>query len=101
MKKFKYLTNIIPHIDDTFSAFYNTMLKDTRLSVFFETDEQIKHFTSSLELRTSALRENYIKLGEYHYDIRIPYVDFIKGSEILEEHFFTSHPNKIVFHRAY
>ena len=29
----------------------------------------------------------YIKLGEYHYDIRIPYVDFIKGTDILEEHF--------------
>ena len=33
------------------------------------------------------LKESYIKLGECHYDLRIPYVDFIKGTNILEEYF--------------
>ena len=64
-------------------------------SVFFENDEQIKNlilkqkefFSNSLSIPSDNLKTMYIKLGEYHYDIRIPYVDFIKGTDILEEHF--------------
>ena len=71
------------------------MLNDLKLSVFFENDEQIKNlilkqkefFSNSLSIPSDNLKTMYIKLGEYHYDIRIPYVDFIKGTDILEEHF--------------
>lgn len=95
MKHFSSLTKLVDHIDDAFQAFYNTMLNDVRLSVFFENEEQVKaliekqktYFSMSLSMDTESLKATYIKIGEYHYDLRIPYVDFIKGTEILEEHF--------------
>ena len=95
MKIFIHLKKLVPYIDEAFEAFYNTMLNDLKLSVFFENDEQIKNlilkqkefFSNSLSIPSDNLKTMYIKLGEYHYDIRIPYVDFIKGTDILEEHF--------------
>lgn len=95
MKIFIHLKKLVPYIDEAFEAFYNTMLNDLKLSVFFENDQQIKNlilkqkefFTNSLMIPSDNLKTMYIKLGEYHYDIRIPYVDFIKGTDILEEHF--------------
>lgn len=82
-------------MDKAFNSFYNAMLKDSRLSVFFENDEQIlnlvkmqkKHLIASLSMSAIQLKETYVRLGEYHYDMRIPYVDFMKGTEILEEYF--------------
>lgn len=95
MKIFIHLKKLVPYIDEAFEAFYNTMLNDLKLSVFFENDEQIKNlilkqkefFSNSLSIPSDNLKTMYIKLGEYHCDIRIPYVDFIKGTDILEEHF--------------
>lgn len=95
MKVFIHLKNLIPYIDEAFEAFYDTLLSDLKLSVFFENDNQIKSlilkqkdfFYKSLTIPDDNLKLMYIKLGEYHYDIRIPYVDFIKGTDILEEHF--------------
>jgi diguanylate cyclase (GGDEF)-like protein len=95
MKIFVHLKNLIPYIDEAFESFYNTMLNDLKLSVFFDNDEQIRNlilkqkdfFFKSLDIPINNLKNMYIKLGEYHYDIRIPYVDFIKGTDILEEHF--------------
>lgn len=95
MKIFIHLKKLVPYIDEAFEAFYNTMLNDLKLSVFFENDQQIKNlilkqkefFSNSLSIPSDNLKTMYIKLGEYHYDIRIPYVDFIKGTDILEEHF--------------
>ena len=95
MKIFIHLKKLIPYIDEAFEDFYNTMLNDLKLSVFFENDQQIKNlilkqkefFSNSLSIPSDNLKTMYIKLGEYHYDIRIPYVDFIKGTDILEEHF--------------
>ena len=95
MKIFIHLKKLVPYIDEAFEAFYNTMLNDLKLSVFFENDEQIKNlilkqkefFSNSLSIPSDNLKTMYINLGEYHYDIRIPYVDFIKGTDILEEHF--------------
>ena len=95
MKNFKNLDRLLPHMDNAFSSFYDAMLNDVRLAVFFENDDQIQkligmqkqHLIRSLEMSKSELKDSYIKLGEYHYDIRIPYVDFIKGTEILQEYF--------------
>lgn len=95
MAKFKYLDKLYVHIDEAFKDFYNAMLNDIRLSVFFDNKQQIinliekqkKQFTASLQMEKELLKEVYIKLGEFHYDLRIPYVDFIKGAEILQEHF--------------
>lgn len=101
MKKLKYIHEITPYIDDAFLEFYDAMLSDVKLSIFFENDEQIQnlikmqkaHFTKTISMGETELKTSYIKLGEYHYDIRIPYVDFIKGSQMLEE-YFLAHTTK-------
>lgn len=98
MEQFKYLNQLLPHIDEAFEDFYNTMLNDVRLGVFFDDENQIKnlilkqkhHFTTTLTMPKSVMKQSYIKLGEFHHEIRIPYVDFIKGTDILEEHFLFS-----------
>ena len=98
MKKFSHLYKLLGHIDDAFESFYDDMLKDARLSIFFENEQQIidlikkqkVQFVKSLDMNVSMLKSTYIELGEFHYDIKIPYVDFIKGTEILEEHFLLS-----------
>jgi diguanylate cyclase (GGDEF)-like protein len=95
MKPLEHITKITPYIDDAFNEFYNAMLSDPKLSIFFKSDEQIRnlikmqkaHFLKTIDMRESEIKEAYVKLGEYHYDIRIPYVDFIKGAEMLEEYF--------------
>jgi diguanylate cyclase (GGDEF)-like protein len=83
------------NLENAFKEFYDTMLNDVRLGVFFENQEQVdslilkqkEYFKASLSMDKETLKKVYIKLGEYHYDIRIPYIDFIKGADILEEHF--------------
>lgn len=93
--KYYHLVSILPYIDNAFKAFYDTMLNDAKLAVFFDTKEQVvqliekqkEYFKISLNMPTEQLKFVYIKLGEYHYDIRIPYVDFMKGTDILEEQF--------------
>lgn len=95
MPQFENLHKIIPLTDGAFETFYNTMLKDSRLSIFFENEEQISalrgkqksYFIASLEMSRDEMRDTYIRLGEHHYLLKIPYSDFIKGSEILQEHF--------------
>lgn len=104
MKKFEHLNVLIEHIDDAFQSFYDTMLNDVKLSMFFESQEQVERliqkqkeqFIASISMDTQTLKLMYIKLGEYHYDLLIPYIDFIKGTEILERHFLLSsqkHPD--------
>ncbi|MBU0720616.1 diguanylate cyclase [bacterium] len=93
--KYAKLKYIAPDIQDAFDMFYNTMLSDVRLSSFFESDAQIqslidkqkKFFLEAFELDVDQIEKSYIKIGEMHYDMRIPYVDYMKGMEILQEHF--------------
>jgi len=93
--RFKSLHEISPDIDKAFRKFYDKLLNDIHLTNFFDSQEQIslliekqkEFFTKSLSMSDAELELSYTKLGEYHYDIRIPYVDFMKGLEILEEHF--------------
>lgn len=95
MPKFENLHKIMPWVDDAFETFYSAMLKDSRLSIFFENEEQINaligkqksYFVASLKMPHNEMRDTYIRLGEYHYLLKIPYSDFIKGSDILQEHF--------------
>jgi diguanylate cyclase (GGDEF)-like protein len=95
MRLFKYIDMLEKDIEEAFKEFYETMLSDTRLGVFFDSQEQVdaliqkqkEYFRASLHMDKSTLKKVYVKLGEYHYDIRIPYIDFIKGADILEEHF--------------
>ncbi|WP_029407322.1 GGDEF domain-containing protein [Thiomicrorhabdus sp. Milos-T2] len=98
MPQFKRLQEIKKYIDPSFETFYDAMLNNERMSVFFDSNEQIKelivkqksHFLQTLHLGKEELKRNYIQLGEFHYKIRVPYIDFIKATEILEEHFIVS-----------
>jgi diguanylate cyclase (GGDEF)-like protein len=93
--RFKELSILTDEIDKAFEDFYNTLLKELRFSVFFANDEQIalliakqkEHFAQMLQADSEVIKESYIKLGEYHHKINIPYIDFMKGTEILEKHF--------------
>jgi diguanylate cyclase (GGDEF)-like protein len=95
MAHFKHLHALLEHTEQAFKLFYDAMLVDSRLSIFFENKEQIdrlilkqkEHFKATLSMENEQIKQNYIRLGEYHYDLRIPYVDFIKGTDILEEYF--------------
>lgn len=92
---FRQLPILIPEIDEAFEDFYQTLLKELRFSVFFSGTEQIRslvirqkqHFAQMIHSPSEVIETSYIRLGEYHYDFRIPYVDFIRGTEILEKHF--------------
>lgn len=102
MSIFKHISELEINIEDAFQEFYDTMLNDVRLGVFFDSQEQVdsliqkqkEYFRASLTMGQEALKKVYIKLGEYHYDIRIPYIDFIKGADILEEHFLVHSHDK-------
>lgn len=82
-------------MDDAFSEFYDAMLSDEKMSMFFQDDAQIHnlvkmqkiHFLRTIDMSGNDIEKAYVKLGEYHYDLRIPYVDFIKGSQMLEQYF--------------
>lgn len=77
---FQYLNKLEPFINESFEEFYEAMLYDVRLSVFFENEKQIimlvkkqkEHFIASLKMPKEILKQTYIKLGEFHYDLRIP-----------------------------
>lgn len=92
---FKHLHKLAPDIDQAFESFYDKLLKDVHLTNFFDSPEQITmlvqkqkmFFINSLTMSDTELNATYIRLGEYHYELTIPYVDYIKGMEILEEHF--------------
>lgn len=103
MGMFEHIRELEPYVDDAFKKFYDTMLNDAKLKVFFQNQEQIdmlilkqkEHFRASLSMDKATLKKSYTKLGEFHYDIRIPYIDFIKGTEILQEHFLV-HAQEVV-----
>lgn len=102
MSSFSKLNYLVENIDDAFQSFYDSMLKDAKLAVFFNSQEQIlnliqkqkEYFKASLNMPIDILKSTYIKLGEFHYDLRIPYVDYVRGTKILEEHFLIFASNK-------
>ena len=95
IKEFKHLDKLAPHIDTAFKKFYDKMLTDMTLSSFFDSKEQIdalivkqqEFFTKSIYMNEKQMEQVYIKIGEYHHKINIPYIDFMKGMDILEESF--------------
>lgn len=82
-----------PNLDRIFEQFYDSMLSNRDFSIFFRNDDQIrnliekqkKYFLSSLEDSEDQLKERYTRLGEIHYDIKLPFVDFFAAMGILEE----------------
>jgi len=79
-------------LDNVFETFYDTMLSSEDFSVFFKDDEQIRSLImrqkafllETILLDDDVIRTRYIKLGELHYDLEIPYIDYMAGVNILE-----------------
>lgn len=75
-----------------FKEFYDVMLSTPDFAVFFVDDAQIqsliirqeKFLLDSFTLDNSEIKSRYIKLGEMHFDINIPYADYMAGMNILE-----------------
>lgn len=93
--RFACLKVLNQDIDQAFEAFYKQLLEDEHFSIYFDSKEQIamliqkqkENFIKCLSLPPKKIKANYIWLGEMHYELRLPYVDFMKGMEILEDHF--------------
>lgn len=82
-----------PSLDKVFDDFYDLMLSNKDFSGYFTNPEQIMqlkekqktYFSSSFKLSDEELKTNYIRLGEMHYDLRLPFVDFSAAIQILQE----------------
>ncbi len=80
-------------LDQIFDRFYNEMLANKDFSIFFQDEEQIEslitrqklYFIKSLSMKEEQLKDVYTPLGEMHYDMKLPYVDFSAGVTIMEE----------------
>jgi diguanylate cyclase (GGDEF)-like protein len=80
-------------LDAVFKKFYDTMLSDKDFSSFFKDDEQIrslivrqkKFLLDSITVSDEELKARYIKIGELHYGIKLPYVDFMASIDVLQE----------------
>jgi len=81
------------NMDRIFKQFYDVMLSTPDFAVYFSDDAQIqsliarqqKFLLDSFALNIDEIKARYIKLGEMHYDINIPYGDYMAGMNILEE----------------
>ena len=93
--EFKRLRVLSEDVDGAFKAFYDQLLEDAHFADYFESQQQVsmliekqkQNFVQCLDMDHAQIKANYIWLGELHYDLRLPYVDFMKGMEILESHF--------------
>jgi diguanylate cyclase (GGDEF)-like protein len=93
MKMLQVLKVIEHDLDQIFDTFYNQMLANRDFSIFFKDDEQIQslitrqktYFIKSLSMNEEQLKDMYTPLGEMHYDMKLPYVDFSAGVTIMEE----------------
>lgn len=80
-------------LDAVFEKFYDTMLSNKDFSSFFRNDEQIRSLVmrqkefllSSITVGDEELKVRYVKLGELHYDLKLPYVDFMAAVSVLHE----------------
>ena len=90
---FTILNLIQDDLQGIFENFYEKMLSDKDFAVFFRDDTQIrnlvdrqqKFFVASLTKKPEELKTSYVQLGEMHYDLKLPYVDFSAAMTILEE----------------
>lgn len=80
-------------LDKIFMDFYNSMLSNPDFSGYFRDDDQIqslmvrqKQFLlETILLSDEEIKSRYIILGEMHYDLNLPYVDFMAAISMLEQ----------------
>lgn len=86
---------LVPHLTEIMSKFYKDMLEHEQLSVFFRDQNQIdnliesqkNNFIDSLNDSSSQLENRYFRLGELHFDLRVPSADFLKSTTIWRRNF--------------
>ena len=69
-----------PHLAEIFESFYDNILSDPHLGVYFHSDKQIKrlidtqrrNIVGSLRLSGDDFTEHYAELGEYHHRLGVP-----------------------------
>lgn len=89
------LKKIIPYLDKIMVRFYEDLLSHRHMSDFFENEAHIqrliqkqkKSFKDSLEDSAQALYERYRRMGVFHYDIKVPAVDFLRSTQIFRTNF--------------
>lgn len=80
-------------LDAVFEKFYDTMLSNADFSAFFNDQAQIRSLIerqkqfllASITMPDDEIKKRYIALGEMHYQINVPYVDYMAGMNILEQ----------------
>lgn len=80
-------------LDAIFERFYDQMLSDKDFSGFFRGEEQIRSLIQrqkrflldSIAIPADELKQRYIRLGELHYDLKLPYVDYMAAIGLLHE----------------
>jgi len=80
-------------LDQIFQQFYDQLLSNADFDTYFKSPQQIEklikkqkaYFISSLRFSDDELKTRYIALGEMHYDLRLPFVDFSFALDILQE----------------
>ncbi|MBI1173940.1 MAG: diguanylate cyclase [Sideroxydans sp.] len=80
-------------LDALFEKFYDKILSSKDLSGFFRDEAHIRSLIERqkaflLDTITASdedVRERYITLGEMHYELKVPYVDYVFGMHLLEE----------------
>lgn len=80
-------------IEKAYENFLSELLEDPYLEKFFKKENlekikrnQIKSFISSLDEDEEKLRERYINIGRFHYNINLPYIEFFSSIEKLQKH---------------
>lgn len=84
-----------PYLDPILQIFYKELLSHKYLAAFFGNDEHIqrlmnlqkKNFLDSLHDSEEEFIERYKRLGKKHFDLRLPAIDFLKGTEIFRSSF--------------
>ena len=89
------LKALVPYLDEIMAVFYQEILSHQQMAVFFKSEEHIKqlietqkkNFVDSLEDDDEAFKARYMRLGELHFDLRVPNVDFLRSTHILRTNF--------------
>jgi PAS domain S-box-containing protein len=82
------------YLDEILEVFYSRILSHEQMRRFFRDEAHIRAmiarqksaFLDSLE-DWSGVKEHYTRLGAVHYQHQIPYIDFIKSTDILRQAF--------------
>ena len=96
--RFDKLSVLLPSIDTVYHRFYDELLGDEVFSSFFSDpdavhsliERQKKSFIDSLSEDEDDFERRFRRTGLMHYNIKLPYIDFVKGNSILKETFVKS-----------